>query len=190
MKILYTAITFGLTTILVGCMTPSKVQQMIDASHEDFLGKVAAHENSIEVLRKSSMTGLEKSRDNAAQLAAVQAQLEEIIKQMKVVQGYSDAAKVMSAANTVKVANLEDTVNTNQKATDKTLAKMAAIDKLYEEVLIRQYKVIAESANTAIASLKADGMTANTNAPVKIDKPIEIVAPDTTAATSNATALH
>lgn len=184
MKILFAGIAIGVVAALAGCVSTTEVQEMIDASRQDYTNQLKAHDNSIDILRKSSMTGLEKSKENAAELAAIQAQLEEIIKQMKVIQGYADAAKVMSAANTVKVANLEDTVNTNQEKTDKTIAKMTAIDKLYEEVLIRQYQMIASSANAAIASLKADGMTANTNAPVKLDKPIEIIAPKTTTTTN------
>jgi hypothetical protein len=61
---------------------------------------------------------------------------------------------------------------------------MGDIDKLYEEVLIRQFQIISDSAKAAIDSLKADGFSATTNAPVKLDLPIEIVAPDTAAATN------
>ena len=62
-------------------------------------------------------------------------------------------------------------------------------DKLYEGVMIAHYQMIADSANEAITQLKAAGWHASTNAPVDLDEPIEIVAPDTTApAATNAPA--
>jgi hypothetical protein len=61
---------------------------------------------------------------------------------------------------------------------------MNEIDRLYEEVLIRQYQAIAESANAAIESLREDGFSSSTNAPVRLDDPIEIVAPDTAVPTN------
>lgn len=185
MKTIYSMITFGLVALLSGCATSSQVQKMIDASNQDYLTQLKAHEESIDVLKKSAMAGLEKSQENAKKLAELQKQLEGIAQQMKVAQGYADAAKVMSAANTVKVADLSDDFNSYKEATDKKLTGMTAIDKLYEQVLIKQYKEIADSANAAIESLKADGFSSTTNAPVKLDKPIEIVAPDTSVPTNH-----
>jgi hypothetical protein len=90
----------------------------------------------------------------------------------------------MSASNTVKVDELDEFMTSYQEKTDKIIARMRDIDQLYEAVLIQQFQIISDSANAAINSLKADGFSATTNAPVKLDQPIEIVAPDTTAATN------
>ena len=62
----------------------------------------------------------------------------------------------------------------------------AVVHKLFEEVLIQQYQMIADSAHTAIESLREHGLSAQTNAPVELDEPIEIVAPDTAALTNEA----
>jgi hypothetical protein len=154
---------------------------MIDASHQDYLDRMASHDNSIGVLRKSSMAGLEKSKENASHIQELQSQLDAALKQMTVVQRNADASKLMSASNTVKVDELDEFMTDYQEKTDKIIAQMAAIDELYEKVLIRQYRIISDSALAAIESLEADGFSATTNAPVQLDLPIEIVAPDTAA---------
>jgi hypothetical protein len=161
---------------------------MIDASHRDYTEQSAAQQASIDVLKKSAVTGLEKARENAELIAVLQKQLEELQGQAKVIQGYADAAKVMSAANTVKVANLEEAVEANQEWADKTTEQLAEIDKLYEQVMIAHFQMIADSASAAVQALKEEGATASTNAPVTLDKPIEIVAPDTSAGVTNETA--
>ena len=69
-----------------------------------------------------------------------------------------------------------------QEKTDKIISQMGDIDELYERVLIRQYQIISDSAQAAIDALEADGFSATTNAPVELDLPMEIVAPDTGAA--------
>ncbi len=184
MKSLNPIIVLSLAAVLSGCATSSNVQEMIDASHRDYLDRMDTHESSIDVLKKSAMAGLEKSKENAVQLQALQTQLDAVLKQMTIVQRNADASKLMSASNTVKVDELDEFMTNYQEKADKIMAQMGDIDRLYEEVLIQQYQVIADSAKAAIDTLKADGFSATTNAPVKLDLPIEIVAPDTAATTN------
>jgi len=184
MKSLFNIALLGLVAGLTGCATSSQVQEMIDASHQDYLNRMQVHENSIEVLKKSAMAGLEKSKENAVQVQKLQNQLDAVLKQMSVVQRNADASKLMSASNTVKVDELDENLSNYQEKTDKIIARMGDIDKLYEEVLIQQFQSISDSAKAAIEALKADGFSATTNAPVRLDKPIEIAAPDTAAATN------
>jgi len=181
MKTLRIAALFGAAAIISGCATNKSVQEAIDANHQDFMAKIESHEASIDVLKKSAMAGLEKSKANAELLKAQQAQLDKIIAQLNVVQGFAESAKVMSAANTVKVAELDDALETNTATDAETKQILSTMDKLYEEVMITHYQMIADSATGAIEQLKASGWEASTNAPVDLDEPIEIVAPDTSA---------
>ena len=184
MKFVYTTTTFMLAALLAGCASTSQVQEMIDASHQDYSAQLKAHDASISVLKQSAMAGLEKSSDNAERLAELEKKVAALVQQVAVVQDLANASKVMSAENTVKISNLDERVVTHIEENDKVIARMTDIDKLYEEVLIRQYQAIADSANAAIALLKEDGFSASTNAPVKLDEPIEIIAPDTAAPTN------
>ena len=184
MKSLNPIIILSLAAVLSGCATSSQVQEMIDASHRDYLDRMEAHDNSIGVLKKSAMAGLEKSKENAEQLQTQQTQLDAVLKQMTIVQRNADASKLMSASNTVKVDELDEFMTEYQEKTDKIIEQMGDIDKLYEEVLIQQYQIILDSSKAAIDALKADGFSATTNAPVELDLPIEIVAPDTAASTN------
>ncbi len=184
MKHLYALSILGVVAVLSGCATSSQVQEMIDASNQDCLTQLQAHEDSITVLKKSAMAGLEKSSANADRLTALEKQVATLSHRMVEVQDIANASKVISAANTVKVSGLEEQVAANKEESDKVIARMTSIDKLYEKVLIRQFQEIADSANAAIESLKANGFSATTNAPVKLDEPIEIIAPDTTTPTN------
>lgn len=186
MKFNYSIISMILIALLSGCTTSSKVQEMIDASHKDYSGQLKAHDDSITVLKKSALTGLETSASNVERIGELEKRVEALIRQTAIIQDLANASKVMSAENTVKISNLADRVAANQEETDKIIARMTAIDKLYEEVLIRQYQAIADSANDAIASLREDGFSASTNAPVMLNDPIEIIAPDTAAPTNDA----
>jgi hypothetical protein len=179
MKFLNPVMILILAAVLSGCTTSSTVQEMIDASHQDYLDRMASHEKSIGVLKKSAMAGLEKSKENASQIQELQSRLDAALKQMTVVQRNADASKLMSASNTVKVDELDEFMTDYQEKTDKIISKMGDIDELYEKVLIEQYRIISDSAQAAIAALEADGFSATTNAPVELDLPIEIVAPDT-----------
>jgi hypothetical protein len=171
--------TLGMALALTGCTTSSKVQEMIDASYREQTDRADAHEASIEVLKKSAMTSLEKSKQNSEILIQIQAQLKEINSQLIINKGFAEASKVMSAANTVKVAEVDQLLKENTEADLANAARMKEIDMLYEAVMISQFQSLSDSANAAIESLKADGWIGSSNAPVKIDKPIEIVAPTT-----------
>lgn len=184
MKFMPTVTMLSLVAVVAGCTSSSKVQEMIDASHQDYLSRLKAHEDSIAVLKQSAMAGLEKSSENAKRLDALEKQVAGLTQQMVVVMDLANAAKVISADTTVRVSDLEEKVSLDKEETDKMLARMTDIDKLYEEVLVRQYRAITESARVAIESLKEDGLSASTNAPVRLDEPIEIVAPDTAVPTN------
>ncbi len=184
MKFATTIFMLSIAGLLSGCATSSQVQEMIDASNRDYLSELESHENSIGVLKKSAMAGLEKSSENAKRLDELQKKLEALARQMVVVQDLANASKVMSAANTVKVSDLGDRFAAHEEVNERTLAKMADIDKLYEDVLVLQFQEIVDSANAAIESLKENGISASTNAPVKIDEPIQVVAPDTAIPTN------
>lgn len=184
MNFSHTVILLGAASALTGCTTSSKVQEMIDASHRDYTQQLQSHEESIDVLRQSAKAGLEKSSSNGERLGQIEKQLVALNQQMIVVQDLANASKVMSAANTVKVSDLEDRMSGHEEENEQVLGRMAAIDQLYEEVLIRQFQEIAESAAAAIETLRANGFSSTTNAPVLLDEPIEIMAPDTTAPTN------
>jgi hypothetical protein len=186
MKFIHSMMAMVLIAYLTGCASTSQVQEMIDASHRDYSGQLAAHDESITVLKKSAMAGLEQSSNNTEQLVELERKVAGLIQQQAVIQDLANASRVMSAENTVKISGLSEIVTANKEEHDKVIALMAEIDKLYEQVLIQQFQDIADSANAAIESLRKDGLSAQTNAPVKLDEPIEIVAPDTAALTNEA----
>ena len=165
---------------LTGCMTSTKVQEMINLSTEGYDAKLKVQGDSIETLKETSQVGLDQSSQNLQRLREQGEQLQTLIRKMDEIYRIANAAKVMSAENTVKMADLEESMILYKSDTDLKIEKMANIDKLYEEVLIRQYQAIADSANAAVESLRKNGFSATTNAPVDLGKPIEIVPPDTT----------
>lgn len=167
----------ALSVMLAGCTTSSRVQEMIDAANLDNTTRLAAHDDSIDVLRQSAKASLEKSSDNARRLDELESRVEQLTRQVAVVQDQANASKVMSSANTVKLSELEEKVSRFKEDSSKTLSRMVEVDRLYEEVMIRQFEEIAKSAAAAIQTLRADGLTATTVAPVKLDDPIEILAP-------------
>jgi hypothetical protein len=184
MKTIYSVTILILLAFSTGCMTKSQVQGMIDGSRSDSLETAKAHESSIDVLKQSSAKALEQNQAQEDMLVALQKQLEAAQAQLKPVQGNAEAAKVMSAANTVKVAELSDSMLANQEAIDETGEKMNTIDQLFEEVLIAHFEMIAESADAAIATLQADDVATTDGAPAGLAEPIEIVAPDTSTKTN------
>jgi len=181
MKIIYSIPVLAFSVIVAGCATSSQVQEMIDSSNRDYQAKSESHEASIDLLKKSSMLSQEKVKENADTVVVLQARLEEAVTHLETIKGYAEASKVLSAANTVKVADLEASAKASQEAIDETTRRLAEIDRLYEKVMVQHYQAIADSANAAIESLKADGVTATTHEPVNLDEPIEIIAPDTSA---------
>ncbi|WP_372807108.1 hypothetical protein [Pontiella sp.] len=183
MNVMNSLVLMGCAALLAGCATSSQVQEMIDASHRDYLTKVEAHDASIDVLKKSAMTGLEKSKENGAQLAELQVTMEKVLEELKIVKGYAEASKLMSAANTVKLNGLDGRLSANEKQDQAMKDELSAFDRLYENVMLDHYQRVADSAHAVIEALKAEGCLASTNAPVNLDKPIEIVAPNPAAAT-------
>lgn len=189
MKTVFSIAMAGFCVLVAGCATSSQVQEMIDASYRETLEKSAEHDASINVLKQSAVTALEQNKEQADALAELQKQQKETLAAFKVMQGNAEAAKVMSAANTVKVAALETAVNENNKAIDESIANMAAIDDLYQEVMIGHYQMVADSANAALSALIADeeepapveAVAETNNVPMDLAEPIEIVAPDTSA---------
>ena len=184
MKIVESMAVLAAAGMLTGCATSSQVEQMIMDANSNRDAQIQAHEESLSVLRETAKVGLEKSTANTKLMNGVLQKMDEILEQMAVVQELANASKVMSAANTVKVSGLEEKVAEQREESDQAIARMAEIDKLYEAVLIRQFQQIADSANAAVASLREKGLSTTTNAPVKLDDPIQIVAPDTSAPTN------
>ncbi len=166
-----------LAIALAGCTTSSKVQELIDASYRDQLQKCEAQDASINLLRKSSVTALEKGKANTDSIAILQKQVDKLLAQQQAIQNYAEASKVMSAANTVKVADLEAELGELKDALDKTVARLSEIDQLQEKVMIQHYQTIADSAAAAIETLKIDGSTATNGIPAQLDSPVEIGAP-------------
>ena len=190
MKPIYPLSMLGLALIITGCATSSQVQEAIEANQTDFSEKVEAHEASIEVLKKSAMAALERSKENAELIRAHQTLLNDLQKQLKLIESYAEASKVNSAANTVRLATLKEDLMANSEADALTKERLSKIDRLFEEVMISYYQAISENANQAMALLKASGSVASTNAPVDLDQPIEIATPDTAApAPTNAPAV-
>ncbi len=179
-------VALGMILLAAGCTTSSQVQELIDTSYRDSLEKSSAHEASIGVLKQSSMTALEQNEAQADTLVSLQKQLDAAAAQLKVMAGNAEAAKVMSAANTVKVAELDEAMQENKEATAATGEKMDSIDKLFEAVMIGHYEKIAESARVAIAALQADDVVITNGVPADLVEPIEIVAPDTSVTTNTA----
>ena len=184
MKTTHLLTMLGLLMLAAGCTTSSQVQEMIDASHRDYLATAKAHGDSIDVLKQSSVTVLKQNEDQADVLVSLQKQLEATLAQLKPMQGNMEAAKVMSAANTVKVAELGDAVLANNEAINETAEKMNTMDKLFEEVMISHYQMIADSAAAAIATLRVDDVATTNGATAGLAEPIEIVAPDTSSPTN------
>ena len=181
MKTAYSMILLGLLLLMAGCATSSQVQEMIDASYRDSSETRAAHEASINVLKQSSVAALSQNEEQADILTSLQKQLDAALAQLKVMHGSAEAAKVMSAANTVKVAELGDAMLANKEAITETAERMESIDNLFEKVMIGHYQMIADSATAAIAALQVDDVATTNGAPVGLAEPIEIVAPDTSA---------
>ncbi len=177
MKALFKITVPALAVVLAGCTTSSQVQELIDASHRDQLETGQAHAASIDLLKKSSITALENGKANTDSIAILQKQVEKLLAQQEAIKNYAEASKVMSAANTVKVADLEAVVAELKEAIDKTVAELSEIDQLQETVMMQHYQAIADSAAAAIQTLKLDGSTATNDLPARFDDPFEIAAP-------------
>jgi hypothetical protein len=185
MKTLFSIAIAGFCVLVAGCATSSQVQEMIDASQRDYLEKSAEYDSSIDVLEKSAITALEQNKEQAGTLTALQQQQKDTLSQFKVMQGNAEAAKVMSAANTMKGAGLETAVTENKQELDESIAKLVAADELYREVLSEHFQMMADSAHAALVALKAEEpyeeVPETRNNPMDLAEPIEIIAPDTSS---------
>lgn len=184
MKTIYSMTLLSLLLFLTGCATSKQVQEMIDTSYRDHTSTTKAHEDSIDVLKQSSVKTSEQNQQQADAMVSLQKQLDATLAQLKPLQGNAEAAKVMSAANTVKVAELSDSMLANQEAINETAERMNTIDNLFEEVMIGHYQNVVDSAQAAIAALQADDVATTNGIPAGLAEPIEIVAPDTSAPTN------
>jgi len=190
MKKFNTMLATGLTLILAGCATSSQVQEMIDASQQDFLEKSTQNAASITVLKKTARDSLEKDHEHAVTMAELKKQLTEAEAALDRLQATVEATKVMSADSIVKMSELKEAVAGNKSVMDVQVEKMRAIDDLYEKVMLAHFQMIADSANAAITSLEADNKLDDAAAPIQrkpiaLDEPIEIVPPDTSASTNS-----
>lgn len=177
MKYFRPVICVGVGTLLAGCMTSTKVQKMIDLSTQGAEEKIVSHDDAIDQLQEMADNAKKERSETIAHLQEVVEQIEAVEQYVSESRSLANAAKVMSAENTVKLADLEELLVAYKKSTDTQIDQMANNDKLYEEVLIQQYQSIADSANAAIEALRNNGLTANE--PVDLERPIEITAPDT-----------
>lgn len=180
----------GLTLVLAGCATSSKVQTMIDASQQDFLKKSTQNTASISVLKKTARDSLEKDSEHAAMMAKLNKQLMEAVAALDRLQATVEATKVMSADSIVKMSELKQAVAGNKSVMDVQIEKMRGIDDLYEKVMLAHFQMIADSANAAITSLEADNKLDDASAPIQrkpilLDEPVEIVPPDTSGSTNS-----
>ena len=182
MNVIPSAAVLSLVLVLSGCATSTQVQEMIDASRQDYLKRSDSHTASIDLLKKSSIAALEKNKANAAAIAELNAELDSAQAQLKLIRGYADAAKIMSAANTVKVADLEDAIEAFKETVEKNIGQLDDIDNLYEKVMLDHYQTIVDSTTQAMHALKMNGVGSSNDAPVELSAPIEIIAPDTSAA--------
>ena len=115
----------------------------------------------------------------------MQKKFEEVLVELETVRGFADASKLMSAANTVKVADLENLAMLQKEALSESDLMMAEVDKLLTDVLMQHYTMIAESAASAIAALQDSEANADSDALSTMGEPIEIIAPDTSGATNS-----
>ncbi len=189
MKILNAMLTCGLIITLAGCATSSKVQEMIDASQQDFLKKSTQNADSINVLKKTAKDSLEKDSEHTSIMRDLKQQQEEAMAVLKSLQAAVEAAKVMSASSVVTMSEMKETVGGNKVSMDTQFERMHAIDDLYEKVMLTHFQMIADSANSAIASLQADNKpdeadTVIQRKPISLDELIEIVPPDTSVTTN------
>jgi hypothetical protein len=183
MKYLITVASAATMLVLTGCATSSKVQEMIDTSHQDYLSKSEQYESSIAVLKKTASAVLAQNRAQEKKLAELRKELEEAFETIEVLQGNAEAAKVMSAVNTVKVADLEVSSSDAQEALAMNIARMITIDDVYRTVMLEHFQQIADNANAAITDLKIGLEPPSRRAakkPANFGESIEIVAPDTT----------
>lgn len=176
----------GLGFLLAGCTSTSRIQELIGASHQSYTSKLAAHDSAIASLQQSA-TKLQKGIErNHAELLGLKTRVDAMLAQLKLIQSYADSAKMMSAANTVKISNLTERFEESVRAFEQSIDRIDAVDKLQEEQLVNHCQMLIDSATEVMDALASGGSSAVDDVPLEIDEPIEIVAPDTTPVESRA----
>ena len=102
MKKLNAMLAGSLVLLLGGCATSSQVQEMIDASQNDFLRKSEANARSIDVLKKTAMDSLEKDSEHAVVMRELKQQLDKATASLESLQALVEATKVISAKSIIK----------------------------------------------------------------------------------------
>ena len=187
MKKLNAMLAGSLMLVLGGCATSSQVQEMIDASQNDFLRKSEENAQTIDVLKKTAKDSLEKDSEHAAVMRELRQQLAKASASLEALQATVEATKVMSANSILKMSELKEAVAGNKSVMDVQVEKMRAIDELYETVMVAHFQKIADSAAAAITSLEADNKPDELvilRKPVSLSGAIEIVTPDTSSSTN------
>jgi len=181
----------GLALALAGCTTSSQVQEMIDASQQDFLKKSRENTASIDVLKQTAKASLENDSEHAATIRELQKQLAEASTALGTMSSNLEAVKVMAASSVVRMSELQEAIDGNKTVMDVYIEKMRANDQLYEKVLTEYFRQIADSANASLAALQSTNQLGAVEAPVQrkpipMAEPIEIEAPDTSEPTNAA----
>ena len=181
----------GLALALAGCTTSSQVQEMINASQQDFLKKSNENAASIDVLKQTAKASLENDSKHAATLRELQKQQAEASALLDTMVTNLEAMKVMAASSVVRMSELQEAIDGNKTVMDVYIEKMRANDQLYEKVLTEYFRQLAESANASLEALQSSSQLGAVGLPVKrkpipMAEPIEIEAPDTSEPTNSA----
>lgn len=188
MEILNKMLAAGLVIVLAGCATSSQVQEMIDASHQDFLKKSEGNADSIDVLKENAKASLENDSEQAIRTQELQKQLAEATAALESVTVMAGVTKLSTARNVVEIAEMQESIEGNKSVMEIHVEKMRENDELYEKVLSVYFQQVADSANAALALLQAanepDPEPPIQRNPIPMAEPIEIIAPDTSSATN------
>ncbi|HEY5652898.1 MAG TPA: hypothetical protein VIR63_00820 [Pontiella sp.] len=169
----------GLAMLLASCTTSSKVQEMINTSNRKIIQRTEQQEKIVRQLELSVENSGAVLKELTKVLEQDRSRLAHIEDALEKSHGYAEQAKVMSAENMVKVANLQDELRTAVKDFNTVADQLVRVDRLYESAMMKHYQAMIESANAAVEALKAEGWGSTTNSPAALDEPMEIFAPDT-----------
>lgn len=191
MEMLNRMLAASLVIVLAGCATSSQVQEMIDASQQDFLRTSEKNADSVDVLKQTAKALLEKDGEYDIAMQELQKQLVETAASLKSVTAIAEATKILSANSVVEISEMQEAIDGNKTVMDVYIEKMRENDELYEKVLINYFRKLADSANASLASLQATDPPGEAGSPMRresipLAEPIEIIAPDTSSATNAA----
>ncbi len=183
-----TLLAAGLMLALAGCTTSSQVQEMINASQQDFLKKSNENAASIDLLTQKANASLENDSQHAATIKELQKQLVDALMAQNTLSNNLEAVKVMAASSVVQMSELQEAIDGNKTVMDVYIEKMRANDQLYEKVLTEYFRQIAENANASLTALQSTNVLGEVDSvvqrkPIPMAKPIEIEAPDTSEPT-------